>query len=111
MHPFRKVENLHILLWLLKDVCWVNEWKSMGTFMVLPTLSVALWLTWKSREDRVELIHNIAVSLWILANSTWMLGEFFWQDKTKPLAVTFFVLGIVILLFYYVGKLFKIKVK
>lgn len=110
MHPLRRVENLHILLWLLKDICWVNEWKFMGTFMVLPTLSVALWLTWKSREDKVELIHNIAVTFWILANSTWMLGEFFWQDKTKPLAVTFFVLGILILVIHYLGKLLKTKV-
>jgi hypothetical protein len=110
MLPFRKIENLHILLWLLKDICWLNEWKSMGTFMVLPTLSVALWLTSRSREDKVELVHNIAVIFWILANSTWMLGEFFWDDKTKPLAVTFFVLGILILVAHYSVKLLKIKV-
>ncbi|MFZ4784577.1 MAG: hypothetical protein ACOYLH_03805 [Flavobacteriales bacterium] len=110
MVQFRKIENLHILLWLLKDICWINEIKVLGTFMVIPTLSVAIWLTWKSKEDKVELIHNSAVTLWILANSTWMLGEFFWHDKTKPLAVTFFVLGIGILLIYYIGKLLKTKV-
>ncbi len=100
---FRKIENLHILLWLLKDICWAADLKWLGTFMILPTISVAIWLTWKMRKSVSELMHNVAVILWILANSTWMIGEFFFDDKTRPLALIFFALGILLLLVFY-GK-------
>lgn len=100
---FRKIENLHILLWLLKDICWAADLKWMGTFMILPTISVAVWLTWKMRKSYSELMHNLAVILWILANSAWMVGEFFFHDGTRPLALIFFALGILLLVVFY-GK-------
>jgi len=98
---FRKIENLHILLWLLKDICWAADLKWLGTFMILPTISVAFWLTWKMRRSYSELMHNLAVILWIGANSAWMVGEFFFDDKTRPLALVFFALGIGLLLVFY----------
>lgn len=45
----RKIENAHILLWLLKDICWVMDLKWMGTIMIIPTLVVALWITYRMR--------------------------------------------------------------
>lgn len=98
---FRKIENLHILLWLLKDICWVADLKWMGTFMILPTISVAIWLTWKMRKSYSELMHNLAVIAWILANSAWMIGEFFFDDGTRPIALIFFGLGLVLLFVFY----------
>ncbi len=98
---FRKIENLHILLWLLKDICWVADLKWLGTFMIVPTISVAIWLTWKMRKSYSELMHNLAVIAWILANSTWMIGEFFFDDGTRPLALIFFGLGLVLLFVFY----------
>jgi hypothetical protein len=97
----RKTENLHILLWLLKDICWVADLKWFGLIMIIPTLFVALWITYRMRHTASELVHNIAVICWICANSVWMLGEFFWNDGTRPFAVGFFVTGIVILVVYY----------
>lgn len=105
---FRKIENLHILLWLLKDICWVADLKWLGTFMIFPTISVAIWLTWKMRKSHSELMHNLAVIAWILANSTWMIGEFFFDDGTRPLALAFFGLGLVLLFVFY-GKELVLK--
>lgn len=102
---FRKIENLHILLWLLKDICWVADLKWMGTFMILPTISVAFWLTLKMRKSYAELMHNLAVILWILANSTWMIGEFFFDDGTRPLALIFFASGLALLFVFYAQQL------
>lgn len=102
---FRKIENLHILLWLLKDICWVADLKWMGTFMILPTISVAFWLTLKMRKSYSELMHNLAVILWILANSTWMIGEFFFADGTRPLALVFFASGLMLLFIFYAQQL------
>lgn len=69
--------------------------------MVIPTVSVAIYLLIKSRNQRTELYHNAAVVLWILANSTWMTGEFF-NVELRPAAVVLFALGICILLVYYI---------
>lgn len=108
---FRKIENLHILLWLLKDLFWVADFKLMGTIMIFPTLAVAFWLTYKMRKEVAELMHNLAVICWILANSTWMIGEFFWNDDTRLYATIFFCTGLGILGVFYVPKLFKLLMK
>jgi hypothetical protein len=72
----RQLENFHIYLWLLKDACWAAHLVIPGILMIIPTLSAAIWILWKSRQIRVEFVHNIAVLCWISANATWMCAEF-----------------------------------
>lgn len=100
----RRIENLHVILWLIKDLSWVSGWHLPGVIMIVPTLAMAIWITRKSRPLESEWYHNLAVTAWILANSSWMVGEFFFQDTTKPIAQIFFVMGMAILAFYY-GRL------
>ena len=97
MNLFRSIrsgENFHVVLWLFKDVCWVQDWKIAGTVMLVPTLLMAAWIAWRSRADLSELLHCLAVVCWIAANGTWMLGEFYCGDCTRPLALVFFVMGL-----------------
>ncbi|MBL7718770.1 MAG: hypothetical protein JNL72_08040 [Flavipsychrobacter sp.] len=99
---FRWIENLHILLWLFKDLCWALEFRPGGVVMIVPTVAVAFYITWRSRGMRAEVYHNIAVCCWILANSTWMLGEFFGFDEVgKLVAAGLFATGILLLAYYY----------
>ena len=95
------LENGHILLWLIKDTCWAMTWRPGGIFMIVPTLSVAFYILWKSRHHRAEVFHNIAICLWISANSVWMTGEFF-KKELKPYVVGIFIIGLAVLLVYYV---------
>ncbi len=97
----REYENLHIALWLLKDTCWVMSFKVGGMLMIIPTLLVAVHLTWKSRKNIADLFHNIAVCLWITANAIWMTGEFFYNDTFRPYSTVLFLTGIVVVAFYY----------
>ncbi len=97
----RRKENFHIVLWLFKDVCWVMDMKLLGTIMILPTVSMAIWLAWRCRGDRGELLHSLAVVFWICANSVWMLGEFFYNDGTRHFATVFFALGVLCVAWYY----------
>jgi hypothetical protein len=97
----RATENFHIVLWLFKDLCWVQDQKLLGTIMILPTVLTAIWIAWRSRADIGELLHSVAVVCWICANSVWMLGEFFANDRTRPLATVFFVLGLLCVGWYY----------
>ena len=76
------------------------EWRPGGLFMIVPTLSVAFYILWRSRKSRADVYHNIAVCLWIIANSVWMTGEFF-KLELRPYAVGIFITGLIILVFYY----------
>ena len=105
---FRRVENMHILFWLIKDLCWALNFKYMALFMIIPTVSVAMLITWQTRFIISEFIHNLAVILWIIANCTWMIGEFFGWDQNligpyglRQFAVVPFGLGLLVLLYYY----------
>jgi len=99
----RRVENLHILFWLVKDVCWVTDFKAPGILMIAPTMGIALWMTWRLRRHPSEFAHNLAVAFWIAANSIWMIGEFYYDDQIRPFARVFFIGGLIVLLVYYIG--------
>jgi hypothetical protein len=75
-------------------------WKPGGIFMIFPTLTVAIYILWKSRIVRTELYHNLAVVFWISANSVWMIGEFTEVDY-RPYAVVLFCIGLSVLAIYY----------
>ena len=71
--------------------------------MIAPTLGVATYILWRSRHIRAEFFHNLAVCLWITANSFWMVTEFLNVDKQyKIFAVYIFFTGIALLLVYYI---------
>lgn len=103
---FRRIENLHIFLWLLKDVCWALNLRVLGMIMIIPTISVAVLISWQTRKLTVELIHNLAVVCWIFANCLWMTGEFFGFDEgtwgARHLALFPFGIGLAILFYYYI---------
>lgn len=99
----RNSENLHILLWLIKDTFWCLTLKTPGLIMIIPTLSLAIYITWKTKETYSELMHNLAICCWISANSIWMIGEFFFEDGLRNYAIVFFIIGLIIIGFYY-GK-------
>ena len=99
---FRSLENLHVLFWLVKDICWCIGFKPLGIAMIFPTLSVAIYIMWKNRQLVSELTHNIAIALWISANSMWMIFEFTGTDDLyKNYCLIPFLLGLVVLAFYY----------
>lgn len=97
----KRIENIHVFLWLVKDMSWCNGYHHLGMLMVIPTLAVALKIAWHARKNAADLVHNCAVCLWISANITWMVGEFFYQDHTRPYARVFFFAGMLLLLGYY----------
>lgn len=100
---FRKTENLHILFWLLKDICWCMSFKTAGIIMLVPTLTVAILITWQTRKLKAELYHNLAVTFWICANGYWMIIEFLGKDDAlRIFTVIPFLMGLLFLFVYYV---------
>ncbi len=97
----RSNENFHIVLWLLKDLCWVMDLRIAGLVMIVPTIGMAVYIAWRLRHDTGELLHALAVVCWILANSIWMIGEFFLDDGTRPATAVLFATGLLLVLWYY----------
>jgi hypothetical protein len=106
---YRRMENLHIVFWLFKDIAWCMFWRPLGIAMIIPTLVIAIVIAWRTRQYMSELCHNLAIAVWISANSYWMISEFFHFDTHhlfgdytyKHLAIIPFVTGILFLAFYY----------
>jgi hypothetical protein len=106
---FRRMENMHIVFWLMKDISWCMIWRELGLAMFIPTLTISIMIAWRTRDIKAELAHNLAITLWICANGYWMTSEFFGFDSKivwswvtgKHMALIPFLTGAAILLYYY----------
>jgi hypothetical protein len=108
----RQFENLHIIFWLLKDMAWSMGWRLMGISMIIPTLLISIYMTRKFKGNPSEWYHNMAVICWIVANSYWMISEFFGFEelfisgwvKWVHLALIPFVSGLLFIAYFYFFK-------
>ena len=106
---YRKMENLHIVFWIFKDIAWCLSLELLGVAMIIPTLAISIFIAWRTKHIVSELCHNIAITVWISANSFWMCTEFFRVDHlivfgnttVKHLAMIPFISGVIILGYYY----------
>ncbi len=105
---YRRMENLHIVFWIFKDIGWCMGFTLLGITMIVPTLLISIIIAWRTRTIVSELCHNIAITVWISANSFWMCTEFFGVDEheigygftLKHVAMIPFLIGMFILGYY-----------
>ena len=94
----------------MKDTCWMLQWKLAGTLMIIPTITVAIIITYISlREKSDEFWINLAICFWIAANSFWMLCEFLHQETIKNYAGFPFIAGMVCVVYFYIQRFRKNK--
>ena len=106
---YRKMENMHIIFWLGKDIAWCLFWKVLAIAMIIPTLIISVIIAYRTRKIKSELAHNVSISFWISANALWMMSEFFHFDTMvvwgwftgKHLSLIPFTIGALILAHYY----------
>ena len=109
---FRRTENLHILFWLIKDISWAMLWRPLGMMMLIPTITVAIVITWQTRKIISELFHNLAVVFWITANGYWMIIEFYGYDEELRIYTSIpFSIGLFFITAYYLYILPKAKAR
>lgn len=83
---------------------------TLGMIMIIPALYFAILITVRIKQLVSELCHKLAIVFWITANAYWMTTEFFhFEGKLtyasityKHLAIIPFLLGILILAYYYI---------
>ena len=102
LEKIRKYESMHIVFWLIKDSCWMLELKWLGAVMILPTVSLAVYLVLKTMKTR-DMYINIAIFFWISANSYWMMMEFFNDNHYKNFAAIPFGMGFIFVALFYLS--------
>ncbi|MES3017231.1 MAG: hypothetical protein V4721_05610 [Bacteroidota bacterium] len=85
------------------------DMKTLGMVMILPTLFLAFYITYRFRTIPSEFYHNLAVCSWIMANTVWMTGEFYYDDTLRPYATVFFSVGLIVLAIYYLFVRQRVK--
>src|SRR6185369_9528908 len=100
LDKIRKYESMHIVFWLIKDTCWMLELKWLGAIMMVPTLFLAAYLIYKTWL-MIDVYINTAILFWIMANSFWMMMEFFNDNQLKYFASIPFGLGFVFVGVFY----------
>lgn len=68
--------------------------------MIFPTLYLAVYLIYKTFRTK-DVYLNAAILFWIMANSFWMLMEFFNDDHYKNFAAIPFGLGFLFVGIFY----------
>ncbi len=104
MSEINRKENLHVVFWLVKDFAWISGFKILGVSLAIPTIFLAVYIVWPSRNHRENFFHNVAVLFWILANSIWMFGEFYFEDQKRIWAMPFFIVGLLVVFWYYFSE-------
>ena len=101
LNKIKHYEYLHVVLWLIKDSCWMLGFKTLGTVMIVPTIGLAILIVYHTRKT-TDLYINLAILCWIVANSFWMLMEFYSLLNYKGIASIPFALGFLCVgIFYY----------
>lgn len=82
------------------------QWKILGVTMIIPTITVAIIIAFKSwAEKDDEFWINLAICFWIGANSYWMICEFVHHEEIKDYAGFPFVAGMICVAWFYVKRL------
>jgi len=102
------LETIHIPLWLLKDLCWLMTYRTLGVIMAIPTILVAFVMVYVTYGDRDRFLPNLSIAFWILANASWMLDEFY-SLGIRGYCLYPFVAGILVFLIFLLLKLMKPK--
>jgi hypothetical protein len=99
------LDNLHIALWLVKDLLWSMDNK-LGVLLIPPAIVVSIYILVKQFNHRSSMYHNLAVCFWILANSTWMTCELY-HLKHMNIVYGLFGAGAILLFYFYFTEIIK----
>lgn len=98
------LETVHIPLWLIKDICWLMEYRTVGVVIAIPTVLVAFTMVVITWKDKTSVWTNLSILFWILANANWMLAEFY-NWPTKSYSIWPFLMGILTFTIFLLIKL------
>ena len=79
------------------------EWRTLGLILILPTIFISVFISYKTRKEH-EFFINLAITIWIMANSYWMCCEFVGHVELKNYAAIPFGFGFISTAIFYLKK-------
>ena len=72
----RPAENMHIYLWVLKDLSWTQDWYWPALIFGTAALAWCGVLFYEAYRQRswYEAYMTVGITLWLAANFVWMAG-------------------------------------
>lgn len=76
-YMMRPIENVHIYIWILKDLAWAQDWYYPAMIFGILALAWCAMIMYEAWEMRswYEAYMCVATTLWLAANFVWMSGE------------------------------------
>eukprot|EP01039_Chlorochromonas_danica_P007052 gene7052-7798_t len=77
---WRQYEHLHTLLWLGKDLSWIQLNRYTWAICLVPTFLIGIDFiitTARRKNMLIDCVHYTAQLMWVIANALWALGEIF----------------------------------
>lgn len=100
----RGCENVHIYLWIAKDLCWINDNKAGIFFGACALLWVGvLFYHAEIHKNRREKFMTLILLIWLLANYIWMVGNLLYKtDVYRQQAANLMTLDLGLLGLYFI---------
>lgn len=92
-----QLETAGTACWLLMDVMWMLEWAAASTVLGAVTLLLHLAVFRFAPRTAAEWSANGAVTLWVLMNLLWMIGDQYERPELKSAALATVALSFVFL--------------
>ena len=75
-YMMRPVENIHIWIWILKDLAWAQDWYYPALIFGILALAWCAVLYYEAFKMRslYEVYMTTATTIWLAANFVWMSG-------------------------------------
>ena len=70
-----RIEDMQTLSWVLKDAAWCALILPISIIFGILAIANTLILLYEQSANKTLLVHNIAVTSWIVGNFAWMIGE------------------------------------
>jgi len=83
---FRDYENLHLLLWTLKDCMWIWGHFELYVLAFVPTFILSVDIVWIYATHKacyVDFAHSFFGLLWVCANGVWAMAELLYEEPSE----------------------------
>lgn len=105
-------ESAPIVLNLIKDSGWCYAWGAVSVITIIPVLTFQVYEVWKSRKEGAhKVMQNIAATVALMANGTWMVGDLYFHDGFHSYSRWLFSVGLIFVVLYGIFSFRKFKVE
>lgn len=107
MNNYNRLETISTVCWLLMDFCWMSTWNTAALIVGIASIVFSYLALEAYKEDKLsEKLLLGANFVWIVMNTSWMLGDTTGKPFMITIAKGLFVISLIMvgLAFYFSSK-------